>query len=225
MTIAHNTQNHEKPGIAHDQNGENALHQTKDFSIQDLTHCHMAAAQVADTKPILIDRMQIELTEAELCHIVNHHIHSENLKECYKLLQIWRSVLTQEEIGKLLAKSISLGRVNAVRILAKLRGEKLSSEEKSLLIISCINHGWYYQSPYKEELRAKILNLRLIPVLKFKEKIAVYEMCKKKNWQRQANIFAIKNPITFLTHFLNLSWNKIKEFVPTEEQITAYSKM
>ncbi len=218
----------ESPGFSHDTNEthENILHQTHDpVSIQNLTHYPKAAAQVADTKTILIDRTQIELTEKKLCHIMNYHIHSENIKECYKIPKIWRTALTREEKRKLFIQSIKLARVSATRILAKLRGEKLKPKEKNWLIMSCIQNGWYFQFPYKNKLRAEVLKLRLIPVLTPGEKIAVYEMCKKNNWQRQAKIFAVTNPITFLFYFANNALNKLKNFVPTEEQITEYSKL
>ncbi len=221
----------EAPGIAHDQTHTD-LHQTrehKEISIQNLTHYQKykkAADQVSETKPIIFnfDRMQIELTELKLKEILYEHVSRTNLKSVFSINKIWRKKLTADEINILMERSISFGWVDNARLLAKLRPVRLSKEEVNKLISSCINHGWYYQSPYKKELRSKILKLRLIPALKFSEKIAVYEMCKNNNWNNLAKEFAIKNPITFSVYFINSTWKRRKEFLPTEEQIVAYSK-
>lgn len=208
----------EAPGIAHDQTHTD-LHQThepREISIQNLTHYPMnkkAAAQVSETKPILIDRSNIQLTETELCKILDQHICRSNLKTAWSIKnRIWRSKLKKEEIDKMMLNSLKNGGIMSSQLLAKLRQKPLSKKEKKVLVLGCINVGLLTPGALGEIYLHSILKMRLIPELTYTEKIALFNYCIKNRLVKEARIIIKRYPITFfLNKVLNIEINTQKE--------------
>lgn len=217
MNSSKNLHQIEVPGISHDtnENHTNVLHQTQEkFSIQNLTHYPTAAAQVADTKfTILIDRSNIQLSETDLCEILEQHVRRSNLKTAWSIKnKIWRSKLKKEELEKMMLNSLKMGRVMSAQLLAKLRQQPLSKKEKDLLILGCINSGLLTPGMMGDVYLHSILKMRLVRELTYKEKILLFNYCVKNRLVNEARTVTRRYPITFfLNKVLNIEINPAPE--------------